>query len=251
MTYSQPMGYRMSSNVPLTSVSRALERFGWPLWRDEILQAVSSVAVELLASPDDRNDVYQRLSHGQVTESDLVMSVANDRGLLLRAAEFLDVGHAVMHRQSALPLPPQLDLRCRAQFMDDPSDERREWIYVLFGTERANLERVFLQLKGLEAYPLDLSEGTGSDTDPDREMRQAIWNRVLARYSRFSPLAISAPELQVTFDMAESLKYVDRDVEYAAEGKTTVTAAVAEVERHLGQDAPPDLFEQLTAPIRG
>lgn len=250
MTYSQPKGYRLSTTVSLTSVSRALERFGWPIWRAEVIRAVASVAVELLATPNDRGQVYAKLSHNQITESDLVLSEMNDRGLIYRAAEFLDIGHGLMHRPSALPLPPRLDLRCRAQFVDDRDDPDRLWTYVLFGTEHERLEEVFLQLHGIASYPLEASnEAADGTADEDWDTRNAVWDRVLAPYSRSSPLSISAPEPQIAFDIAESLTF-DRDEEYAAQGKTTVTAIVAEVANTLGPDAPSDLRDLLTAPIR-
>lgn len=252
MTYSQPKGYRLPSEIRLTAISRALERFGWPIWQTETVRAVASVAIELLAAPDQREPVYQTLSHGQITESDLVISEAREHGLLMRAAEFLDVGHGLMHRASALPLPPRLDLRCRAQFMDDRGDPDRQWTYVLFGTEHEPLEEVFLQLRGIQAFPLNDPNDPPADPaqHPDWQMRRAVWDRVLAPYARFSPLSISAPEPQIAFDIAESLLHVDRDDEYSAEGKTTVTAVVTEVARQLGNDAPADLHKQLTAPIR-
>lgn len=251
MTYSQPEGYRVPSRVSLTSVSRALEHFGWPLWRTEVVRAVAAVAGELLAARNGREQVYQKLSRNQITESDLVISLANGRGLLHRAAEFLDVGHGLMHRPSALPLPPRLDLRCRAQFMDDRNDPERAWTYILFGTEHQRLEDAFLQLRGIEPYPLPVSDLplTDPDADPDLAARAAVWARVLAPYARSSPLSLSAPEPQITFDIAESLRRPDKDAQYAAEGKTTVTAVIAEIAGHLGDDAPPDLREQLTAQI--
>lgn len=251
MTYSQPKGFRLSTDVSLTSVSRALERFGWPLWRQEVIRAVASVAVELLATPQDRGPIYSKLSHNQIRESDLVLSEVNERGLIYRAAEFLDVGHAMMHRPSALPLPPRLDLRCRAQFMDDRDDDDRRWTYVLFGTEQERLEEVFLQLRGITPYPLeDWSNPAEVESDEDADARKAIWDRVLAPYGRSSPLSLSAPEPQITLDIAESLKFHGRDVEYAAQGKTTVSAVVDEVADTLGPDAPSNLRDLLTAPIR-
>lgn len=250
MTYSQPKGYRLSSAVSLTSVARALERFGWPLWRGETVRAVASVAIELLGS-DDRESIYQSLSHNQVGETDLVISEARGHGLLMRAAEFVDVSHALMHRTSALPLPPRLDLRCRAQFMDDRGDPAREWTYILFGTEQELLEDVFMQIRGIEAFPVNVLDDPPADPDHDSEweMRAVVWQRVLAPYTRSSPLSLSAPEPQLAFDIAESLLHVTRDEEYMAEGKTTVTAVIAEVARQLGDDAPADLREQLTARI--
>lgn len=251
MTYSQPKGFRLSTDVSLTSVSRALERFGWPLWRQEVIRAVASVAVELLATPTDREPIYTKLSNNQITESDLVLSNLNERGLLYRAAEFLDVGHGLMHRPSALPLPPRLDLRCRAQFMDDRDDPDRRWTYVLFGTEHERLEEGFLQLRGITPYPLETLNGSmDADPDEDYETRNDIWDRVLAPYSRSAPLSISAPEPQITLDIAESLTFVGRDAKYAAQGKTTVTAVVDEVTHALGTDAPDNLLDLLTAPIK-
>lgn len=251
MTYSQPRGYRLSSDIRITAIARALERLGWPIWQVETVRAVASVAVDLLAAPDERGSVYQTLSHGQITEADLVISEAGGHGLLMRAAEFLGVGHALMHRGSGLALPPRLDLRCRAQFMDDQGDPYRKWTYVLFGTEREPLEEVFLQLRGMEAFPLDDPNDPPTDSADyaEWEMRCAVWNRVLAPYARFTPLSISAPEPRVAFDIAESLRQSDRDPEYHAQGKTTVTAVVAEVARQLGDEAPADLRAQLTAPI--
>lgn len=101
MSYSQPTGYRMPASVSLPSVSRALERFGWPVWRVETVRALAAVAIDLLNSSDDRDTVYKRLSHGQISEVDLVISTTTERGLLHRAAEFLDVAHGIMHRPSA------------------------------------------------------------------------------------------------------------------------------------------------------
>lgn len=252
MTYSQPKGYRLPSDIKITAIARALERLGWPIWQAETVRIVASVAIELLAARDERESVYQRLSHGQLTEADLVISEAQGHGLLMRAAEFLSVGHVLMRRPSALPLPPRLDLRARAQFMDDQGDPYRKWTYVLFGTEREPLEEVFVQLHGMEAFPLDNADdpSAGPAGDLEWEMRNAVWQRVLAPYVRFSPLSISAPDPQTAFDIAESLQQSDRDTEYHAQGKTTVTAVLAEVARQLGDEAPADLREQLTAPIK-
>ncbi|PRZ44029.1 hypothetical protein CLV47_101153 [Antricoccus suffuscus] len=251
MSYSQPTGYRMPASVSLPSISRALERFGWPVWRAETVRALASIAIDLLDAPDDREAVYKRLSHGQISEADLVISTTTERGLLHQAAEFLDVAHGIMHRPSVIPLPTKLDMRCRAQFMDDPEDPSRTWNYVLFGTEHDRLEQVFLQLRGMESYPVAAADDPQADTEPDPGWaeRCAVWQRVLAPYSRSSPLSISAPEPQITFDIAESLKYVDRDAEYAAAGKVTVTAAIEEIRRQLGDRSPADLAHQLTARI--
>lgn len=252
MTYSQPQGYRLTSEIKITAIARALERFGWPVWQRATLRAVASVARELLAAPDDRKAVYQTLSYGQITEADLVISESRGHGLLMRAAEFLDVGHELMHRASALPLPRRLDLRCRAQFMDDQTDPYREWTYVLFGTEYRPLEDLFLQIRGMEAFPQPDPNDPHIDLfdDPDWETRGAVWRRVLAPYARYSPLSISAPDPQIASDIADSFEQSDRDPEYHAQGKMTITAVIAEVARQLGDETPADLREQLTAPIK-
>lgn len=251
MTYSQPMGYRLPSAVSLTSVSRALDRFGWPVWRGEVIRALASVTAELVEAGTDREGVFRRLSNGQVGDADLVLSGHGSRSLLLRAAEFLDVAHAMMSRPSAIPLPSRLDLRCRAQFMDDPGDPERSWTYALFGTEHDRLEQVFLQLRGAERYPMAVADEAPADYEADDGWaeRVVVWERVLEPFSRSTPLQISAPEPQILFDLIESARVAGHDEELAAGGKVTVTAAVAEVATRLGEDAPADLRERLLAPI--
>lgn len=121
----------------------------------------------------------------------------------------------------------------------------------MFGTEHARLERVFLQIRGMESYPLSIADNPpiDPDADPGWAERCVIWQRVLAPYSRSSPLSISAPEPQIMFDIAESLQHPQRDGQYAAEGKVTVTAVLDELTRLLGDSAPADLREQLATPI--
>lgn len=253
MTYSQPKGYRLPATVSLPSLSRALERFGWPLWRVEVVRAVATVCVDLLAHPTERDAVFRKWSHDQVSEADMTLSHVNNGGLLYRAAEFIDAGHSLMHGMSALPLPFRIDLRCRAQLMDDRYDPERRWTYVLFGTEHARLEDAFLALRGIEEFPLTLPGEIMVDHEPDPGWsdRAVVWDRVLEPYSRSNPLAISAPEPQVLFDIADSLYHPDRDQENEMLGKTTVTAVVAEVSRRLGEGAPQDLRALLVAPIKG
>ena len=252
MTYSQPIGHRLPSQIGLTSLSRALERFGWPVWRVEVVRAVASVVIEMMEPSADTEEVCRRLSNGQVGADDLVLSRARDSGVLLRSAEFLDVAHGLLHRPSAMPLPPTLDLRCRAQFMDDTGDPDRAWTYVLFGTEHDRLEQAFVHLRGCQAYPLATFDDPppAGDEDADWHERATVWHRVLAPYRRSTPLQISAPEPQVLFDLFESLQQQDGDAELAAAGKVTVSAVIDELERRLGGDAPDDLRELLTAPAR-
>lgn len=251
MTFSQPMGFRMARTVNLPSVSRALERFGWPIWRGEVVRAVAAVTAELLTSEDDVDTVLLRLSHGQVGESDLAFSSHHGGGLLMRAADFLDVAHGLLHLPTAMPLPPMLDLRSRADFMDDPADPQREWVYVLFGTEHASLEAAFAQLRGIEPYPVPSLEDykDPQDCDPDERLRREVWNRVLDRYTRFRPLSISAPEPQIAFDLVESLADPGQDERLATEGKVTLTAVLEEVSRRLGEETPDALRQRILAPL--
>lgn len=249
MTFSQPMGYRLPSHVSLPALSRALERFGWPVWRVEVVRALASVVVEMMAPSADPDEVCRRLSNGQVGADDLVISRTQSSGLLLQCAEFIDVAHGLLHLPSALPVPPTLDLRCRAQFMDDTADPDRAWTYVLFGTEHDRLEQVFLHLRGCEAYPLAVSDDPppADQIDQDWLDRAAVWQRVLAPYRRSTPLQVSAPEPQVMFDLFESLQHRELDAELAAAGKVTVSAVVDELERRLADNVPDDLYELLTA----
>lgn len=250
MTFSQPLGYRLPSHISLTSLNRALERFGWPVWRVEVVRAVAAVVVEMMAPSANIEEVCRRLSNGQVGAGDLVISRTQNSGVLLRSAEFLDVAHGLLHRPSAVPLPPKLDLRCRAQFMDDTGDPDRAWTYVLFGTEHDRLEQMFLHLRGCESYPLATIDDppTTDIEDQGWEERVAVWQRVLAPFSRSTPLQVSAPEPQVMFELFESLQHPDSDAELAAAGKVTLSAVIDEIVRRLAGNAPDDLRELLTAP---
>ncbi len=251
MTFSQPMGFRLPSSVSLTSLSRALERFGWPVWRIEVVRAVASVVVEAMQPDADLDAVCRHLSNEQVGAADLVISNTRGSGLLLHCAEFLDVAHGLLSSPSALPLPSRIDLRARAQFMDDPADPERAWIYVLFGTEHDRLEQVFLHLRGCEPFPIAVADDPPLDDEdrPDWEARVLVWERVLAPFARSTPLQVSAPEPQIMFDLIESLRRDGRDEELAAAGKVTMTAVLEEVARRLGGDVPDDLRDRLLAPL--
>lgn len=253
MSYSQPTGFRLPGSVSLTEFTRTLDQFMWPMWRVEAVLALASVTIDLLNAPTERDAVLRRLSHNQIGEADLVFSVSEDRGLLHRAAEFLDVGHARMHRPSAVPLPAKLDLRCRAQFMDDPEDPDRAWTYVLSGTQHHRLEQLFHQLPSIEPYPVATTDDPPPDpeADPAWEARCAVWGRVLAPYGRSEPLSLAAPDPQIAFDIVDSLTEVGRDALLMTEGKVTVTAVLTVITRRLGDATPQDLRDRLVAPIRG
>lgn len=244
MSWSQPQGFRFPSTVGLPMMSRALEKYAWPTWRSEAVRALAMVADELLAADGDGDAVLHRLSYGQVGEADLVLSRAQGGGVLLRAAEFLDVAHAVMHRPSAVPLPASLDLRCTCQFMDDPGDPESAWVYVLLGAERTSMEMMFGSLRDVRPYPVP----TGVELTSEEEERAAVWRRVLARYTGFSPPSIVAPEPHLAFDLMESLG----SEEFGAlevQGKLTVSEVVEAVALRRGEADSSRLRELLVAPI--
>lgn len=246
MSWSQPQGFRFAGTVGLPTMSRALEKYAWPTWRAEAVRALATVADELLAADGDREAVLQRLSYGQVGEADLVLSRAQGGGLMLRAAEFLDVAHAVMHRPSAVPLPPTLDLRCTCQFMDDPGDPESAWVYVLLGTERTSMETMFGALRDVRPYPVP----TGVDMTPEDEERATVWRRVLARYTGFSPPSIISPEPHLAFDLMESLGS-EEDAALEGQGKVTVSEVVEAVALRRRETDHARLRELLVAPIEG
>ncbi|MGC1206628.1 MAG: hypothetical protein WA880_01595 [Ornithinimicrobium sp.] len=252
MSYSQPLGYRMPGRFPLPALARKLEHLGWPLWRVEVVRALSAVTVELLRSAEDRDAVFRSISQDQLSEADLLVSNTFERGLLHRAAEFLDLAHGILHTPSAIPLPPKYDLRCTAQFMDDPDDAEDTWTYVLLGTEHRKLEERFADMDGIENYPVEMEEDPLEPevTDPEREERLETWNRVLRPYSRSSPLEVSAPEPQIMFDIIESIESRS-DGALAFAEKITVTATVNDVNRRLGgKEDLAALRERVLAPIR-
>ncbi|WP_298889611.1 hypothetical protein [uncultured Serinicoccus sp.] len=243
MPYSQPRGYRLSSSISLPHVTRRLELLGWPLWRAEVVSTLATVCHEVVATGDP-DGVYGRLSHDQVSRADLPLSSMHRNSVIAQAAEFIDVAHGVLALPAARPLSPALDLRCRAQFMDDPEDPTGPWTYVLFGTQREVLQAAFADMDGVEAYPVD----TAPDPDADALARAAVWERVLAPYARFTPLSVSAPEPQVLFDVIESQDSgPEADGRLVAQGKVTISAVV-DACRRLGSDGADDLHDMLLAP---
>jgi hypothetical protein len=248
MSVNQPHGYRLANTVSLTGLSRRIIRDGASLWRDEAVRAIATVLVELLDSPDDRDRVFQLISHGQVAQSDLVVSVARHLPLVAQAAEFIDVLHAVLYRPSAIPIPPGLDLRFRVQFYDDSADPEGVWTYVLVGTNIARLEEAWQGLPEVESFPVPIAEHSQdpSEADPHWTERPAIWDRVLEPYRRSSPISWSTLEPQCLFDVEESQRYPDRDADFIAEGKITARLVIDKVISLLREGAPDDLYEQLT-----
>ncbi|WP_151526486.1 hypothetical protein [Serinicoccus kebangsaanensis] len=246
MPYSQPRGYRLPSSLRLPLLARWLEQYGWPTWRTEVVSTLAAVCHELLVTgrPDE---VYARLSHDQVSRADLPLSTGGRDSVITQAAEFIDVAHGLMAMPSARPVSPSLDLRCQAQFMDDPDDPEGPWTYVLFGTQRAVLHQAFLDMEGVEAYPVE----AGASPEEDAPDRAAVWDRVLAPYARFMPLSVSAPEPQVLFDIVESRRQgPEQDEVLAAEGKVTISAVVEACAR-LGTGEADGMRERLLAPAPG
>lgn len=246
MTYSQPRGYRIPSIASLPALSRKLELLGWPTWRAEVVTTVASLCHEIILT-EDAAGVFARHSRDQVGLEDLPLTAGEEGNLVLQVAEFIDVAHGLMAMPSARPLSPAVDLRCRAQFMDDPADLGGPWIYVLFGTQRASLERAFLDMDGVDAYPV---EPLGDDDAADLE-RAEVWDRVLVPYARFTPLSVSAPEPQVLFDIAESWgQGPEADEALAAQGKVTISGVVDAYLR-LGGAGRDQVYDRLTGRAAG
>ncbi|WP_156739940.1 hypothetical protein [Occultella aeris] len=228
-------------------MSRALERYAWPTWRIEAVRTLAAVADALHQGRHDQDAVLRHLSHGQLGLDDLVVSRAQHGGILLRAAEFIDIAHVFLHRASAVPLPSTLDLRCTARFMDDPDDPDSRWIYVLLSTERSSMETMFAGLRDVASYPVPTAADVADD--PEAAERAEVWTRVLQRYRSFSPPSILAPDLHLALDLIEAIGAGDRDDELSSYSKVTVSEVVAEVALRQGASAPDDLRAQLVAPL--
>ena len=248
MSVNQPHGYRLLSAVSLTGLSRRIIHDGALLLRDEGVRAIATVLVELLDAPDDRDRVFKRISHGQVAQSDLVVSAARRLPLVAEAAEFIDVLQAVLYRPSAIPIPPGLDLRFRLEFYDDGGDPEGVWTYVLCGTNIARLEEAWEGLPEVESFPVPIAahpEGS-LEADPQWTERATIWDRVLEPYRRYSPISWSTSEPQFLFDVEESQRHPYRDADLVAEGKITARLVIDKVRSLLREETPDNLYEQLT-----
>lgn len=238
----------MPSEVSLTGLSRSIVRRGEPVHRHLAARAVARVAVELLRRPDRQEASLRGLSYGQLGLADLSISQLRGLGTLARAAEFVDAGHALMHRASAVPMPADLDLRFTLKFFDDQDDPDREWIYVLVGTASAELETAWREVRGVEAYPISIDGQPAANVaeDDDTLSRQAVWDRVLSPFVRSAPLSWTASEPELLFDVIESLR--DPDVDEQHEGGARVTAGlvvreVQRIRRLAGEDD--DVYDAL------
>lgn len=256
MSVSQPTGYRIASNISLTALSRALIRDGRDLRRDESVLAVAIVAAELIVTPQDPDAVLRRLSHGQLSSADLTLSAGGGLSVISRAAEFIDVAHALMHRSGAVPMPARLDLRFSLQFFDDREDPSHAWTYVLVGTNSDRLEQAWLSAPGVEPYPVTTDDQPPlfPESDPGWAERGVVWDRVLAPFAHSAPIAWSASEPELFFDVTESLANPERDGVSAADGKLTVPLVVEQVRQLLDDPAYadlPTLTAALTRPLAG
>jgi hypothetical protein len=254
MSVSQPSGYRLPATVGLTALSRALISDGRSLRRDESVVAVAIVAAELFVGSQDPDAVLRRLSHGQLSGSDLTLSTASGRGLVSRAAEFVDLAHVLTHRPGALPMPTRLDLRFSLQFFDDPDDSGPAWTYVLVGTNSDRLEQAWLSVDGVEAYPVTVDDQPPlfPESDPEWAKRAIVWDRVLAPYAHAQPITWAASEPQLFFDVTESLAHPERDQANAADGRLTVPLVVEQVRQLLDDPGHGDrstLTAALTRPL--
>lgn len=246
MSVSKPVGYRIPSQLGLTTLSRVLTKHGKITRRDEATRVVARVVADFVTTGNP-GEVIGRLSHGQLSAADLVVSSATGSDLIRQAAEFIDLLHAQMHHLSALPMPAHLDLRFRLQFYDDRDDPNREWTYVLLGTNCDVLEQAWQRVVGVEQFAVPTSDepGDARGTDPEWAQRAATWERVTRPFRNSSPITWSAPEPELLFAVTESLREPAEDAMRAEAGELTVTMVIDEVARHLA-DLPGIDHDTLT-----
>lgn len=249
MSTSHPSGYRFPSSISLTALVRRIITDGRAIRRDEAVQAVASVIVELLASPQDRDSVYRRLSHDQLSAGDLRVSAGIQPTLVCFAAEFIDVAHALLHRASTIPIPSHLDLRFSLSFYDDAADP--DWTYALLATDSDPLEQAWAGVDKVEPFSLasTIEAGRSNESDEHWVQGQAVWNRVLEPYRHSAPLAWTAPEPELLFEVMDSLRSPADAAALAAAGGITADLVVDAVRQKLGRDAPDDLARQLTTTV--
>jgi hypothetical protein len=242
VSVSQPVGYRIPSQVGLTTLSRVLTKHGKVIRRDEATRVVAAVVADFYTTGDP-DEVIGRLSHGQLSAADLVVSAATGSDLIRQAAEFIDLLHAQMHHLSALPMPAHLDLRFCLQFYDDRDDPNGRWTYVLLGTNCDVLEQAWQRVNGVEQFAVTTSDDPGKarGTDPEWAQRAATWERVTRPFRSSSPITWSAPEPELLFAVTESLREPAEDVTRADAGELTVTMIIDEVGRQLAGVAGVDL----------
>ncbi|MCP3427089.1 hypothetical protein NBM05_13975 [Rothia sp. AR01] len=243
MTYSQPKGFRVPTGARLPAWVPGQMPGAWRAWRQEGVRAVATVLAEVLRTGESRDEVFRRLSYGQVGEEDLLFSRAHSACMITRASEFVDVAHAEMRKPTAVPVHPAIDLRCRAQFVGDPDDPELTWTYVLLGTERPALEQHFMGIEGMEPYPIPEED---APEDEEAAERAALWRRALAPYRHIAPLSLSAPDPSLLFDASESILARIQDDELASRGKITSSEIVAEAARRL----PDRSWDEVDARLR-
>ena len=251
MSFNQPSGYRFPTSFGLTPLSRQLVSYGRPIRRDGAVEAVARVLTLIISSPQEWTRVFPRLSFGQVTIDDLQVSAGRRDGLVCYSAEYVDAVNAHLHRTSAVPVPPWLDLRFELQFFDDPRDVEQRWTYALLGTESHSLEAAWAAVDGVEAYPAATVADAPADPtrDPGWADRRLVWDRVTAPFRRSSPLAWRAPDPSLVFDVAESMANPGRDDELAASGSVTQSLVMEALGEMLGKSAPADLLDLVTRAV--
>jgi hypothetical protein len=247
---SQPHGYRIPSTVSLTAVSRTVIRVGATIRRDLAVCAVATVAAALLERPDDQDAVLRSMSHDQIGIPDLTISNLSPSSILGRAAEFIDLGHALMHRPSAIPMPAHLDLRFSLNFFDDRDDPDRSWTYILLSTASQELENAWNQVHGVERYRVVVIENPLTPTETEYHealARKVTWDRVLAPYQRAAPLSWTASEPELLFDVIESTRNPEYDDQREADGRITARLVLREAgrlakDRYTGDEDVTDLL---------
>jgi hypothetical protein len=251
VSVNQPSGYRFPASFGLTSLSRQLVSYGRPIRRDAAVGAAARVLTQIISSPQDWPSVFPHLSFGQVTLETLKVSAGRRDGLLSYAGEYVDAVNAHLHRTSAVPVAPWLDLRFELQFFDDPADPHLRWTYALLGTESHALEAAWAAVDGVEAYPAaSLADPpTDPDVDPGWSDRRLVWDRLTAPFRRSLPLSWRAPDPSLLFDLAESMADPGRDDELAASGGVTQSLVMEALGELLGDSAPADLLAMVTRPV--
>jgi hypothetical protein len=230
MSVSSPNGYRMPSSIGLTTLSRLVVGAGRALRRDEAAKVVASVAA-LVLDAGRSDEVFRKLSHGQIGDDDLVVS-KEDRydTVVARSAEFVDLVHASMHAAFTLPAEAWLDLRFELQFFDDPEDPEGPWTYILLGSENNALESAWAGIESVERFPIpDPDALQQHEVEEGLAEREAVWTRVTAPYERTSPVSWKAPDPQFLFDIIDSLGHMDGDAARAEQGEITVTLVAEEL----------------------
>jgi hypothetical protein len=237
----RPRGYRIARERGLAMMADDLPRTMEPVLVREAVTVLADV-VEQFRS-DGVGPAVHRLSGGTIAASDLRLSTMLGHGIMLTAAEFLDLQHGTRSLPNIGVLPDATDLRVQVSMLASPTDR---FLYFLVATTRPVLEETWAALPDVERYPVpDLLEPAPAGESADEAAERAgVWRQLLALEPlRHLPLAYRrVPE--VFFDLADSIAHPER---YVDGGDATVTAAavLSELERRSGPLSASDRAELL------